>query len=166
MEKQNRWKYNKKCTIEHELACRYRESIEKIGDVINEEGEKNTQFTNQICLNIDKVEKLLAKKEKRNANKTMDTTFAISSGKKHEMLLCEYRLNYKKPENISKKDLNDKISYSKSLLGNQPAVHNVYIFVFNTKIKAQALNKIRRIFSNKNTVSVVDIQELKKIYFD
>ncbi len=164
----HKWKYNCKITIEHKLALKFSDSIENIHDIIVSEGGKNSPFKNQnqVCINIDKVEKNRAKKEKRNAYKTMDTSFAISYGKKNEMVLCEYKLNYKKPENISKSELDEKIKNSKDLLGNEPNIHSVYIFVFSTKIKSQALNKIRRLNSNKKNFNVVDINELKELYFN
>jgi len=165
MEIQNKWIYNKNITINHNLAQQYKISIEKINDTIVSEGGRKTDFKNEVCINLDKIEKILAKKERRNAFRTMDIAFGISKGKAENMVLCEYKLKYKKPANLSKSEIDGKIKYSKNLLGNEPPVLNRFIIIFKSEIKAQSYSILRRLYANKNLFQVLDINELKEKYF-
>lgn len=133
----------------------------------NEGANSNSNsFSDEECLNMDSIEKKIAQKEKRNARKTMDISFGVVDGKNKRFVLCEYRLNYKNLKNLDKKELNDKLSNTKNLLGFEPPIHNHYYFVFTHKIKQQAINVLRRLYQNKSNMVALDLADLKDIFFD
>ncbi|GAB4206556.1 MAG: hypothetical protein Fur0023_16570 [Bacteroidia bacterium] len=159
----NVMKYCASTTKNHPLAKKHRECIEKISDACKTAGAKSSPFDQEICLNLDKVEDQKAKCDGRNKHKTMDIAFGIKS---KEMILCDFKFNCENPNNLKHKDLKGKISYSEILLGQTISIHKPYLFLFESKIKRQALNLIRRLFTNKpDEVDVLDIDEFKKKYF-
>ena len=81
------------------------------------------------------------------------------------MVLVELRLNYKKVVNLDKKELDEKITHSKDILGHSPIILNKYYFVFQTNIRQQAVYYLRRLYINKNDVLGIDLDELQAIYF-
>jgi len=84
---------------------------------------------------------------------------------KKNMVLVELRLNYTNWKNLSKKELDEKISHSKIILGQSPLILNHFYFIFSSQIKNQAHNYLRRLYMNKSTVSGIDLNDLKKIHF-
>ncbi len=166
MEHQNNWKYCTETTNHHQMVKKYKNCVENIKDLTIVEGGKNPPFNDEKCLNLDKVEGILAQKEKREARKTMDMSFGIVLGNQRQFLLCEYRLNYKNVKNLKRSEMDSKISNSRILLGHEPAIHKCYLFIFNSKIKHQAYSILRRLFSNRSIVKAMDVNELKEIYFN
>lgn len=165
MEKQNNYKYCPVTTQQHHLAKRFVLCVEKFNDVMSAEGEKRTVFKNEICINLDKVEQSLAQAEKRCRHKTMDICFGVLKNNTKHLVLCECRFNYQNVKNLSKSELDNKISYSKELVGNEITIHQYIIFLFNIEIKQQAFSRLRRLYSNKNILKVLDINEFKQEYF-
>lgn len=163
---QNKWKYCKIATNQHPLCVSDKSCIELINAVCIAEGAKKTQFATEVCLNLDKLEGKFAQKDKRNARKTMDISFGVSSGNEQRTVLCEFRLNYKNVNNLKKSELDSKILNSKSIVGHSPLIYTPYIFVFNSKVKNQALRTLRRLYSNRNNTIAFDLNELKAIYFN
>lgn len=166
MEKQNDCKYCLLTTQQHHLAKIYAQYVEKINHVMLNEGEKRVAFTDEICINLDKIELSLAQKEKRCRRKTMDLCFGIIENNSKQIVLCECRFNYQNANNLSKSELDTKISYSKELVGNEITIHHYFIFLFKAGIKQQAYSILRRLYSNKNIFKVLDINEFKQEYFD
>lgn len=164
MAKQSKWKYCIETTENHTLATKFSDCIALINEMSINEGAKKTPFTDEKGLNLDKIESICAQREKRDSQKTMDISFGIKDGNNKEFVLCEFRLNFTNPNNIKKRDLELKIDYSKRLLGNHPVIHNKYLFIFPKNIKCQADNRLRRLFSNKSFVKVLDIYEMKSEY--
>lgn len=165
MVQQIKWKYCSKTTKQHPICLKSSTFIEEIDSVCKNDGAKKTPFSNEICLNLDKLENELAKLQKRNSSKTMDFYFCITRGKSLGVVLCELRLNYKNPNNLSKSELDKKISDSIRIIGHTPSILKPYIFVFNSKIKNQALSKIRRLYANKKFATALDLNDLYRYYF-
>lgn len=165
MGKQNSWLYCSNTTKEHGLSKKHSGCVEKIYDITISEGGKKPPFSSEVALNMDKIELSIAKKDKRNARKTMDMAFGVKRGRSKQFVLCEYRLNYKNPNNIRKSELDSKLLYTKSLLGNEPAVHNNYLFIFLSNIKQQAISKLRRLYSSRPNYMAIDVPELKSRFF-
>lgn len=170
MAQQNDWKYCETTTKQHSLAVKFRNCVELIHDISVAEGSRKSPFVNELALNLDKLETEKCIKDKRDAFATMDIAFGVErddSGKRkvERFVLCEYRLRYKNVNNIKKGDLDSKINYSKRLLGNSPALHDKYIFVFSSGLKAQAYSRLRRLYNNKACIEVFDLNELKAVYF-
>lgn len=163
----NNWFYCFTTTTNHPVAQQYEDCLELLDDITQNESNTNikTPFLGEKVLNLDKVEK--ATSRVRN-NATMDVTFGISKnqGKSGQVLLCEYRLNYKSVNKISKSGLDAKIKGSKDLLGSEIPIYTPYLFVFNSNIKASAVSKLRRFSNNKKGLyRAVDIQELYEDFF-
>lgn len=166
MDNRNNLTYCKETTENHQIASNYSNCIQKIDCVCRKEGAKRTCFTNEICLNLDDYEVNNAKRNRRAEQKTMDFCFGVKTpNDKKKMVLVELRLKYKNWRNLGKNELDKKISHSKILLGQDPIILNHFYFIFSSEIKEQAHNYLRRLYSNKNTVSGIDLNDLKKNYF-
>ncbi|KAA6346011.1 hypothetical protein EZS27_006436 [termite gut metagenome] len=161
MELQNKWKYCEATTCEHNLAIKHPDCIESIHAVIRNEGGKKSFFKTEKCLNLDKIETKQAQEKKQEIKATMDCSFGISHGKQKRMILCEYRLRYKNVNNLSKTELDSKITHSKNLLGTTYVIHNCYLFVFNPEIKKQAIHRLRWLYNGSKNREVIDINKLK-----
>lgn len=166
MAKQSNWKYCKETTNQHHLAITFKDCVEKMHDVILAEGNRNSPFNEEDCINLDKVEGTLAQKEKREARRTMDISFGIAKNRQQQVVLCEYRLRYKNVNNLKKRELDSKISNSINLMGHNPIIHNCYLFIFQTGLKNQAYRWLRRLYSNKNIINAMDVNDLKEFYFN
>ena len=163
---QNKWKYCADTTNQHPISKKFKDCVEKLDTLCKEEGAKKTPFSKEQCLNIDRVENILAQNEKRNARKTMDISFGLKSGNEKRVILCELRLNYKNVNNLKKSELDSKISNSRNILGHSTVIFNPSLFIFTSQIKNQAYRLLRRLYSNKNTVKAIDLNDLKKYYFE
>lgn len=159
------FKYCKETTKSHSLAKVHSNCIELLSNVSKNEGAKSNPFGDEECLNMDTIEKKIAQKEKRNARKTMDISFGVADGKNKRYVLCEYRLNYKNPNNLSKSELNAKLSNTKDLLGTELPIHNHFYFVFSNKIE-EAKYYLRRLYQNKSNMVAFDLADFKKTFFD
>ncbi len=166
MEQQHKLFYCLSTTIEHPVAKKHPKSVELFKDVIiREGGSKKNVFANEKCINLDSVETAMSQADKRSENSTMDCAFGLTDGKKKQIIMCEFRLNYKSVSNISKSEIDSKIKHSKLILGQEPSLLNQHLLIFKSELKNQAFSRIRRLYSNKNIVSVLDISELKNQYF-
>jgi len=165
MEKQNKWQYSPTKTLEHPIASKYPRCVENICDIVKEEGATSTNFSDEKAINIDKVERALIQQEQRDPLSTMDMSFAITNGKSTNMVLVEMRLNYKNPENISKREIDAKIKHSKNILTHSAVIHGCYYFVFPSKVKERAISVIRRAFSNKANYVALDLAGLNEVFF-
>jgi len=159
------FKYCNETTKSHGLAKSYSNCIELLSNVSENEGAKSNPFSDEECLNMDKVENILARKEKRDARKTMDISFGVADGKNKCYVLCEYRLNYNNPNNLSKSELDAKLSNTKNLLGTELTIHKFYYFVFAHNIKQQAIHSLRRLYQNKSNMVALELADLKDIFF-
>jgi hypothetical protein len=165
MDQQNSWKYCKATTNKHPVAIKFKQYVEEIHSVCINEGAKKTSFSKEKCINLDKIEWFIAKKEKRNALKTMDISFGIKSGNKKRIALCELRLNFENVYNLKKSDIDSKISHSIDILGHSLMIYNFYLFIFKSDKKNQANYVLRRLYSNKNMFEILDLYGLKNKYF-
>lgn len=166
MANQNNLTYCKETTENHQIALNYSDCIQKIDSVCIKDGAKRTCFTNEICLNLDDYEVHNAKRNGTANQKTMDFCFGVKTpNDKKKIVLVELRLNYTNWKNLRKNELDEKISHSKVILGQSPIILNHFYFIFSSQIKNQAHNYLRRLYLNKSTVSGIDLNDLKKIYF-
>lgn len=165
MAKQINWEYCKDITTQHYIAANFNKCIVNFDAFCKAEGAKKTPFSNEECVNLDKVESIMAKSEKRNLRKTMDAFFGIKLGHQKKIILCEFRLNYKNVNNLSKSELDAKLSNSINIIGHNPMINNCYLFVFNSNLKNQAYRRLRALYSNKKTMQAIDLVDLKNLYF-
>ena len=120
--------------------------LEKIADLLRKEHytEKSMPFTDQQCINLDTVEKELAKLEHRNRRNTVD--FIIGTGS-NWILPVEAKIAVEKPRNMDVGDLRKKIEYSKSIVNSTNAdVHTETktIVLLNTKNYQQLYRELRK----------------------
>jgi len=95
----------------------------------------------------------------------MDIAFAISDSLNIEILLVEFRFNYKNPNNLQKGDLEGKVSGSKSFLGNSVKINDNYIFIFKPNLIQQARNRMQRMNPKiPNNYIVMDLEGLVTKY--
>lgn len=123
----------------------------------------------ELVLNMDLVEKEIAKHELRNLNKSMDSAFIITDNivRSKEILLVEFRFNYEKGlRNLDRKALLGKVSGSMNILNNILDIHDNYYFIFDSNLKQQAINRLRRMnpVVPSNFIAT-DINDLKSIFF-
>lgn len=165
MAKQTNWEYCKDTTTHHQIAKKYKKCIVDLDTFCKEEGAKKTPFSNEKCINLDMVENIIAQHDKRNSRKTMDAFFGIKLNHQKKVILCEFRLNYKNVNNLSKSELDAKLSNSINIVGQTPMIDKTYLFVFNSNIKNQAYRRLRALYSNKKSMKAIDLNELKSLYF-
>ncbi len=163
-------KYCKFATTEHPIAKSYPCFLQTMDSIIEKESEElreyQFQFIIQKVINLDKVEECIAKKNHRDFKKTVDAVFGVSDNEKNcQMVLCEYKLNIKNPENLKEKELSGKIKGSKEILGESPQIHKSYLFVFSDNIKQQAYSRIRRLDNNSKGWLALTLDELKEKFF-
>lgn len=160
-------KYCKTTTENHPLSIRNSDCLEQIGQiVIREGGGKNTFASEQTALNLDLVERHITPAQPRA---TMDFTFGISCNQKNPfMVLAELKFRHKKsPKTISRRDLEDKVNGSISLLDRDITILGEYYFVFKDNIKEQARHHFRSIFSGRPGLTYIPLklEELQSRFF-
>lgn len=122
-----------------------------------------------IVVNLDKIEKILAKKNRRECNATMDIFLGVSKRlTEKKIALVEFKFDVKNPTGISKSDLEKKVNGSIGLLGNEKPILQRYYFVFNSNKIAQAQWWLNRLFSGKvnNPYQAVTEDILHQIYWE
>lgn len=118
---------------------------------------------NEVVINMDCVEKLVAKSENRKQLKSMDSSFVIGND---QILLTEFRFNYKKMSNLNREELFGKVLGSKNALNNSQNIHNQYFFIFNSNLKYQAIRRFRNMVpSMPNEYIAIDILDFKNMFF-
>jgi len=158
-------KYCKETTEQHPLSEKYPACLEQLKGCIKKEGGSGDLFSDDdICLNLDEVEKVMST---GNREATMDVAIGLSEEKRNrQMLLVEFRFRYDKPSNIGKKEIEDKINHSKQLLLGGVPINKDYVFVFSPKKVNEARSHFRRLFSGKKVSALVmEEKELHKTYF-
>jgi hypothetical protein len=164
-------KYCSNTTINHNIAILYNACLQELNQLIVNEGYLGTIplfKNNEIVINPDKAEKIIAKKAGRRRNKSMDMAFGLSNSDSsiREMLMVELRLNYRNPNNLNREELEGKVAGSILVLANIPQIHNRYIFIFKTNQRQEARNRLSRMIPRINSNYIVmDIHELQASYF-
>lgn len=169
-------KYCKKTTESHSLSSKFPECIIPIARELVKEGGRGADFGNDcLCIDMDGVEKT----EKRSSPMaTMDMAMGISHKtsrneggfikeviKSPQMLLVEFKFNCKSPANIKLKEIRDKIKGSKEWLGNEIAICNDYVFIFQSATKNVAISYFSRLSVNRFPCLIMDIDEFYCKYF-
>lgn len=163
-------KYSKPKTASHIVARTYPSCLVDIDQLIFKDDdsllEVGNQFQNSDVIDLDGVEILRAKNERRNRKSTMDCTFAISDGSKTEMLLVEFRFNYENLKNLNRNKLVDKVECSREILGDSIPITENSIFIFKKELRAQAESRLYRMYPRvPNNYVVMDLDELKTHFF-
>lgn len=144
-------KYCKKTTQAHHISIAHPDCICAIRDIIKKEGgcELVATFNNDKVINLDNIEKCLAKRERRKQRPTMDITFGVSDCSKNcQMVLVDFKYRHKSFRGISSIDLTGKVQKSIEILGCMPRISSPYLFVVQSDLVQQARNHIARLFQN------------------
>jgi hypothetical protein len=123
---------------------------------------------NEVVIDTDCIERKIARKERRNRNKSMDSSFVIIDdiNSSKEIMLVESRFNYQNMKNLNQQELFDKVIGTIQALNYPSNIHNKYIYIFNSNLKQQAIRRFRNMVpSMPNNYIATDIRDLKATYF-
>lgn len=132
------WIYNNKIVQEHSL---FRFCGSTLNDVSDKDYQGKYKFNPEIeCLDIDEYEKKVQRKQQ--SFHTGDAVIGISTyennrGINTRLLVVELRMGYVSISNLSKKAMEAKVTYTKSLLGGEKSISRESIFIFNNGFIAQ-----------------------------
>lgn len=133
----------------------YSHCCNTLQDVSNRDYPNRYSFTPQIeCLDIDPYEKMI---HSSHPNKTMDAVIGICScrnGKQKispRLLLIELRMDYKNIRNLSVSGINEKVDYTKTLLGAEIPLEKIHFFIYDKSISEQA----KRWFKSKANEGII-----------
>lgn len=161
-------KYCKDTTTEHPLCKLYPICQELLNIIFHTEGCKETLFSFETGLNLDKVETERCK-GKASREATMDLALGVSNeGKSKQMLLVEMKFNSKQPQNISKKEIDSKIKHAIDLLSQEVPIAERKIVLFGDKQIQVAKHYISRLYakSPKTAIAVMTAREFNETYFN
>lgn len=154
--------YSNTQTINHPLSISYQKALVELDVLLCKEGAKKVYFGKEVVvLDLDKVE-IIYKSKCGNRCETMDFCMGLTSNK---MLLVEIKLRVVQPKNLKKKDLEDKIRYSKDLLGENVPIAKDKVFIFSDKIIDVARRNLSSLFNNNPNLKVCTINEFRNRYF-
>lgn len=133
------WIYNNKIVQEHSLFPLCGSTL---NDVSNKDYAGKYKFNPDMeCLDMDEYEKNVLRKGQ--SFHTGDAVMGISTYENNRsmsprLLVVELRMGYVSTSNLSKKDMEDKVTYTKSLLGGEKPINSESIFIFNNGFIEQA----------------------------
>lgn len=142
-----------------------------LNDLILKEGCSETLpffHTSESVIDMDMVERIVASAEKRPPNKSMDSSFIITTNSSTEIVFVEFRFNYVNLKNITPDALVGKKTYSSKIFIDKghTNIHNDFYYVFNKGYVEQGKRRLRnlhpRIPSNFIGCS---IEEVKNKFF-
>ena len=165
MGKQNNWLYASEKTRQHPVSLKFHDCVERIDDIIIREGGDKDTFTEEVAINLDKVEKNLARRQKRNLQKSVDMAFCIIYGKETNVVLTEIRLNVKKKFEISRSELEAKVRHSEEILISEIKIHKKYYYIFPKEKLGKANYQLRSLFKHEPYHIALDIEGLKELFF-
>lgn len=151
-------KYCRQTTEEHPFCREHSGFIDNMNAVMRAEGcGRHRDLSGDfVCLPVDKVEEHLASLQRRDKRPTVDMVFGVQDGGKR-IVLCEMKCNQKAP-NFDKSNTNQKIAYTKSLIGSEMPFGKRCVFICPSNILDQMKSKIRRAYSNKAVIEVRDLE--------
>ena len=133
------WIYSNAVVEEHSL---YQLCASTLNEVSNRDYPNCDYFNSAIaCLDMDTYEKHIL--QKGQADRTVDAVIGIATyennrGQDPRLLLIELRMEYENISNLSKTEMERKVTYTKSLLGGEKRIERDSLFVFNNQIASQA----------------------------
>ena len=164
-------RYSKPETLNLAVRLNTKNCLEDLNQFILNEGYSDAPLVsidNKTVLNMDCVESELAKQEARKQSMSMDSAFVIVSNDKSikEILLVEFRFNYRSLTHLKREDLLNKVSGSTNALKNTFDIHQRFIFVFSSDLKEQAVRWLFRKHPRvPNNYIATDIAGLKSLLF-
>jgi len=153
--------YNIIVTTDHPFANKFALNL---NELVKNDGGKGIFPEESVAISLDKVERSY----KRAAPlKTMDVAIGVIARRTEpdlrnkRMLLCEFRFNYKNRENISKTELEKKITNSQSMLRDnyEGQIDQKCYFLFNSNIIQQMRYIFSRIYNTRTVYRIVSSEE-------
>ncbi len=171
MKRDNPLKYCLKTTVGHPVAKKYQACHSTICEILKREGGNGRGFNADVVVDLDQVEKNLAKREGRSNRATVDFYMGLSrSGKDKHIALVELKLNVSNPYGLSKTDLEEKVrgSMSIELTGRNPAVLTPCPVVFKNGVIQQAKHILHNLSGNKPDVrfQAMTEEELRNTFWE
>ena len=137
----------------------FQKCLQLISEIIKTEGySRNTSFTSEKALNLDKVERLRGNREN---DKTVDFVVALLP---YELLLVEAKYRISNAHNLLPK-LADKISHSEALLhscDNSARISDRVVLLFPSKNFEVNIRELRRRI-NEEKSGVIKSHEIKPL---
>lgn len=119
-------------------------------------------------LDLDELEKAIAKQERRNPKKSMDMGLMLCCQGNKSLVLVEFRLNYTDMFNIKKVDLDGKVECSTYCVIHylNEKIYPKQYFVFNRKSVKQGRERLRRMNPKCNpNYYVCGVKDLFNMFF-
>lgn len=113
-----------------------------LNEVSNRDYPNSDYFNPDIeCLDMDTYESKVLRKSQ--ADRTVDAVIGISTHANNRSLnprlfLIELRIGYENVSNLSKTEMEGKVSHTRALLGGEIPIKKENLFIFSRKIAAQA----------------------------
>jgi len=163
-------KYSKSETRNLATKTAVENCLSDINMLIEKEGcSEPPIFANgEEMIDMDCVEKGAARAQERNLNKSMDAAFIanLQTTETNEVVLTEFRFNYRNLRNLKKQDLFGKVAGSTNVINGQEKILHKYYFIFESNIKHQAIRRFRNMIpSLPNNFIATDIHNLKALFF-
>ena len=168
---EEKYKYSESYTREHRLANNT-SCLKNLNELSKADGGKGLFDPDGVVLSIDEAEKRACPS---NPQKTVDMAMGIaeenSEGKERnrQMLLCEFRFNYKNPGNVSMSELEGKIKHSIELLSDGMDGVRIYpkvYFLFAKHEQARSVFARRYEGSRLKDLRVVKSEEeFRRLFF-
>lgn len=133
------WIYNNSVVEKHSL---YPLCNSTLNEVSNRDYPNTNYFNPNIkCLDMDTYEKNILRKS--YANHTADAVIGISTYENNQelnprLLLIELRIGYESTSNLSKTEIEGKVTHTKFLLSGEKTIEKESIFIFSKKVASQA----------------------------
>lgn len=163
------WIYDKEILSSSEIVKHYSKCYEKISSIIKREKFKNLiPFEEQLALNLDKVEGLRAKQEKRQEkHKTVDFVIGIKSRKSKckQIRLVECKFEVKANNKSLIDDLKGKLHETVLFYSFDYPFCPFFIVLLNNNHYQQGLRYIKNQFCNAPWVEVLNVDGFYEKYF-
>ena len=131
--------YNNDYVRRHSLFSKCQSKL----DAVSKKDNPNDFFDCDIeCMDVDAYERQGHYDQQKN---TVDAVIGISACNnkrlsKHRLLLIELKTNCKKPNNLSKSELETKVTHTKGILGAELTINKGSLVVFDEPYIAQAIH--------------------------
>lgn len=166
MEKKTELSYCEKTTLAHSLSIKYHSCLYSLSDLISKEGGSGKKFDSiHLALNLDEVEALVSKAQRRDKRKTPDLAFAAREGERPKMVVVECKFNAIQVRNISVGDIEQKFKSARAILTNETPVYYKKYILLKDKNFQQLKSRLKRKLLNKPNFVVMSEEEIYQSFF-
>ena len=167
-------KYCEATTNNHNISQTYLQCLKDINDLINENIDDKSDLcsffeNNEIVIDGDLAEKMVANFESRNVNNSVDMIFGISQKfKNKQIVFVELKLNCENSmKSIKAIRLIEKDMFSRTLFTTEIEQHQITYFIFSKSLLQQAKSVFQtRLFGKvPNSFIPITLEDLKEKFF-